>query len=67
MSLAVSPDKKIALTTSADHLIVRYTLVPDLPEGVPRAEMFKTKQVGNASVSIKSDGKVCAAGGWDGR
>ena len=28
---------------------------------------YRTKHPGNAAVTIRSDGKVCAVGGWDGK
>jgi len=28
---------------------------------------YSTKQIGNGSVAVSSDGRVVAVGGWDGR
>jgi hypothetical protein len=29
--------------------------------------VFKTKYPGNGAIAIRSDGRVCAVGGWDGK
>lgn len=30
-------------------------------------QVFKTKSIGNGSVTIRDDSRVCAVGGWDGK
>ncbi|RPD61185.1 WD-40 repeat-containing protein [Lentinus tigrinus ALCF2SS1-7] len=69
MAMAVSRDNSFALTVSADHLIGRYNFADaERPETREAAcAVYRTKHPGNASVTIKDDGRVCAVGGWDGR
>ena len=81
MGMAVSTDSKFALTVSADPLIVRYDLdvglLPIVPKSVPkkpskgldenRFTKQRIKQAGNGSVTLRSDGRICAVGGWDGK
>ncbi|KAI0787825.1 WD-40 repeat-containing protein [Fomes fomentarius] len=70
MAMSVSRDGSFALTVSADHLIGRYNLTDAerRPDALTAAcTTHRTKQPGNASVSIRDDGRVCALGGWDGR
>ncbi|VDC06814.1 unnamed protein product [Peniophora sp. CBMAI 1063] len=62
MGLAVSPDYTFALSVSADHLIGNYGLISE--DG--KDETVRTKHPGYGSIAIKCDGRVCAAGGWDG-
>ncbi|KAH6913058.1 WD-40 repeat-containing protein [Coprinopsis sp. MPI-PUGE-AT-0042] len=62
MAMAVSSNHSFALTVSADHLVVRYNLSEETTEPTT----YRIKNPGNASVSIRHDGRVCAIGGWDG-
>lgn len=70
MAMTVSSDCTFALTVSADHLVGRYDLLKT-QEQVSRpasaGTAFKTKHPGNGAVAIRSDRKVCAIGGWDGK
>ncbi|KAF8247818.1 WD repeat-containing protein, partial [Wilcoxina mikolae CBS 423.85] len=61
LSLAVQPE--YFLTTSADSLIIRH------PLGSAEGEVVKldTKHSGLQSVCVRSDGKLFATAGWDGR
>ncbi|KAG2060802.1 WD40 repeat-like protein [Suillus hirtellus] len=69
MAMAVSSDCTLALTVSADHLVGRYDLLKtqEASEFTPAGTAFKTKHPGNGAVAIRSDGRVCAIGGWDGK
>lgn len=82
MGLAVSRNLDFAITVSADHLIGRYVLdvsrtpIPFGDDPTIKgqesstdnpATSFQSKHAGNAAVSIRSDGRVCAVAGWDGK
>ncbi|KAG2145279.1 WD40-repeat-containing domain protein [Suillus bovinus] len=71
MAMAVSSDCTVALTVSADHLVGRYDLLVGVQEvtseSTPAGTAFKTKHPGNGAIAIRSDGRVCAIGGWDGK
>ncbi|KAG2037649.1 WD-40 repeat-containing protein [Suillus americanus] len=70
MAMTVSSDCTFALTVSADHLVGRYDLLKTqegASESTPSGTAFKTKHPGNGAVAIRSDGRVCAIGGWDGK
>ncbi|KAG2145293.1 uncharacterized protein EDB93DRAFT_1287941 [Suillus bovinus] len=67
MAMAVSSDCTLALTVSADHLVGRYDLLEVTSESTPAGTAFKTKHPGNGAIAIRSDGRVCAIGGWDGK
>ncbi|KAL5526418.1 ASA1_1 [Sanghuangporus sanghuang] len=64
MAMTVSRDSSFALTVSADSTITRYSL--DGPHEY-RFTKHRIKQAGNGSVTLRSDGRVCAVGGWDGK
>jgi hypothetical protein len=36
-------------------------------ESLSHAGRHRTKHSGNAAITLRSDGKVCAVGGWDGK
>ncbi|KZV88287.1 WD40 repeat-like protein [Exidia glandulosa HHB12029] len=65
MAMAVSPNLDFAITVSADHLIGRYDLDESSTDNPARA--IQSKHAGNAALSIRSDGRVCAVAGWDGK
>jgi len=68
MATAVSLDRSIALSVSADHLVGRYDLNADpTPNLETIGTVFRTKHPGNGAVAFHDDGRVCAIGGWDGR
>lgn len=70
MAMTVSADRTFALTVSADHLVGRYDLLKtqeEASESTSAGTAFKTKHPGNGAVAIRSDGRVCAIGGWDGK
>ncbi|KAH8831761.1 WD-40 repeat-containing protein [Flagelloscypha sp. PMI_526] len=61
MAMSVSSCSTFALSVSADHLIVKYSIL----DGT--ATTFKTSHPGSACISTRHDSRVCAVGGWDGR
>ncbi|PCH42454.1 WD-40 repeat-containing protein [Wolfiporia cocos MD-104 SS10] len=69
MAMAVSRDNKLALTVSADHLIGRYDIqaAENAENSQAVCTVHRTKHPGNASITIRDDGRVCAVGGWDGK
>ncbi len=75
MAMAVDRTISRAFTVSADHLLCRYDLANVLSSqeaGTEAAQedvisSYSTKQIGNASIAISSDGRVVAVGGWDGK
>ncbi|KAG8967777.1 ASTRA complex subunit [Tulasnella sp. 419] len=71
MCMAVSPKGDLAFTVSADSLVARISLDDDNGAGEPtlqsRMSTHQTKHPGNGSLAIRSDGRVCAIGGWDGK
>jgi len=68
MATAISPDRSIALSVSADHLVGRYELKADpIQNSEAIGTVFRTKHPGNGAVAFHDDGRVCAVGGWDGR
>ncbi|KDR76271.1 hypothetical protein GALMADRAFT_247578 [Galerina marginata CBS 339.88] len=67
MAMRVSRSNNFAVTVSADHIIGRYDLTTDQPPPEEHGTAFRTKHAGSGSVAIRDDGKVCAAGGWDGK
>ncbi|EJD06963.1 WD40 repeat-like protein [Fomitiporia mediterranea MF3/22] len=64
MAMTVSSDASFALTVSADPIIVRYAL-DDGDEN--RFTKHRVKQPGNGAIALRSDGRVCVIGGWDGK
>ncbi|KAJ3763905.1 WD40-repeat-containing domain protein [Lentinula raphanica] len=64
MAMQVSSNNEFALTVSADHIVGRYDLTASTADN---STIFRTKHPGNACVAIRDDGRVCAAGGWDGK
>ncbi|KAH9481428.1 ASTRA-associated protein 1 [Psilocybe cubensis] len=67
MAMRVSRANDFALTVSADHIIGRYDLRDQHPPSEEHATAFRSKHAGNGSIAIRDDGRVCAAGGWDGK
>lgn len=75
MAMTVDRNLSKAFTVSADHLLCRYDLAKILASADTGSESDKeivfssnsTKQIGNASLAISSDGRVVAVGGWDGK
>ncbi|PPQ67516.1 hypothetical protein CVT25_006057 [Psilocybe cyanescens] len=67
MAMRVSRANDFAVTVSADHIIGRYDLRNGHPPSEERGVTFRSKHAGNGSIAIRDDGRVCAAGGWDGK
>ncbi|KAF5327014.1 hypothetical protein D9619_004885 [Psilocybe cf. subviscida] len=67
MAMRVSRANAFAVTVSADHIVGRYNLTTESLPDSERAVAFRTKHAGNSSIALRSDGKVCAVGGWDGK
>jgi hypothetical protein len=64
MALGLAPDLTFAISVSADSLHVRYNMPSDAAE---RVQVWKTRHVGYGSIDIRSDGRIFAVGGWDGK
>ncbi|EIN03764.1 WD40 repeat-like protein [Punctularia strigosozonata HHB-11173 SS5] len=56
-----------AFTVSADHLVGRYDVEGAESSVEAGCKAYPIKQVGNAAVAIRDDGRICAIAGWDGR
>jgi len=67
MAMAFSPSPAFAMTVSSEHLIVKYPLEGREVDSKIDTVTFRTKWPGNSSIHIRTDGKVCAVGGWDGK
>ncbi|THH01402.1 hypothetical protein EW145_g6921 [Phellinidium pouzarii] len=51
-----------------DHNIARYDLTADKGDELAgRVSKYRIKQAGNGGIALRSDGRVCAVGGWDGK
>ncbi|KAH9052959.1 WD-40 repeat-containing protein [Lactarius deliciosus] len=64
MATALSLDRSIALSVSADHLVGRYDIGIRTDSA---GTVHRTKHPGNGAVAMHDEGRVCAIGGWDGR
>ncbi|KAH9168819.1 WD40 repeat-like protein [Lactarius sanguifluus] len=67
MATALSLDRSVALSVSADHLVGRYDLGVNPDSSDSAGTVHRTKHPGNGAVAIHDKGRVCAIGGWDGR
>ncbi|KAH9064031.1 WD40 repeat-like protein [Lactarius vividus] len=67
MATALSLDRSVALSVSADHLVGRYDLGLNPDSNDSAGTVHRTKHPGNGAVAIHNEGRVCAIGGWDGR
>ncbi|CAE7159608.1 unnamed protein product [Rhizoctonia solani] len=66
MGMAVSCDNIMAASVSADHLICRYHLSPELSTDAESLTPHETKHLGNGAVGFRTDGRVLGVAGWDG-
>ncbi|EUC57621.1 WD-40 repeat protein laccaria bicolor-like protein, putative [Rhizoctonia solani AG-3 Rhs1AP] len=66
MGMAVSCDHAMAASVSADHLICRYNLSPELDADTAYITPHETKHLGNGAVGFRADGRVLGVAGWDG-
>lgn len=64
LSLAITPDGKSFFTSSADAIISRHRTYED--DG-PESKIVQTRHAGQQSLNVRSDGKIFATAGWDGR
>ncbi|RUS21038.1 hypothetical protein BC937DRAFT_93786, partial [Endogone sp. FLAS-F59071] len=67
LAIDVSPDMCHALSTSADDKIVKYSLYDNPSSNEIIAGSVTLKHPGVSDVRIRSDGRIFATGGWDGR
>ena len=63
LSLNVSPEQRYFYTSSADAIIARHPLGDSSVE----SKTMQTKHAGQQSLRNRSDGKIFATAGWDGR
>lgn len=64
LSLSLSQELGSCFSSSADAVIARHSLLPD---SNPETKLLQTKHAGQQSLTIRSDGKIFATAGWDGR
>lgn len=64
LSLDITPDQKYFFTSSADAVIARHPL---LEYNSSETKTMQTKHAGQQSLSARSDGRILATAGWDGR
>lgn len=64
LSLDITLDKKSFLTSSADAIIAKHPLQE---YGSSASKTLQTRHAGQQSLNVRSDGKVFATAGWDGR
>jgi len=62
LSMSVAPQREWFLTTAADAHLVRHALEQEGAE-----KTVDTKHSGLQTVAVRSDGKIFATAGWDGR
>jgi len=64
LSLAATPDRSCFYTSSADAIIARHPLAS---VNTSVSMVVQTKHAGQQSLSVRSDGRIFATAGWDGR
>ncbi|GAB7338490.1 hypothetical protein MBLNU457_5243t1 [Dothideomycetes sp. NU457] len=64
LSIDVSPGGECAFSSGADAAIVRYDL---RDTGGETVKIVQTKHAGQQSLAVRSDGRIFATAGWDGR
>lgn len=70
LSLDVFPSKRHFVTSSADAIIAKFTLELDgtqLTSSQNAEKTINTKHAGQQGLNVRSDGKIFATAGWDGR
>lgn len=74
LSIAISPDSGSFYSSSADAVVARHPIPSDSPRntGSSSAEdrplqVLQTKHAGQQALAIRSDGRIFATAGWDGR
>lgn len=63
LSLSIAPRLGYFYTSSADAVIARHPLLDEI--GEPKS--VQTKHAGQQSLTVRSDDKILATAGWDGR
>lgn len=66
LSLDASPSLDYYLTSGADAVISKHLLSPHTTAAEP-LKVIQSKHAGQQGLQIRSDGKIFATGGWDGR
>ena len=66
LSLDVSPSGEWAFSCGADATVVRYSLHDEV-QSEERVKVIKTKHAGQQNLNVRSDGRIFATAGWDGR
>jgi len=64
LSLAATPDRSCFYTSSADAVIASHPLAS---VDTLVSKMVQTKHAGQQSLAVRSDGRIFATAGWDGR
>ncbi|KAI9789828.1 MAG: ASTRA complex subunit [Peltula sp. TS41687] len=70
LSLAIMPCRDAYLTSSADAVLAKHNLPIDKQQDREQAclpKTINTKHAGQQGLTIRSDGKILATAGWDGR
>lgn len=70
LSLDVLPSRKHFVTSSADAVVAKFSLDPVDTKQVASQDAEKTintKHAGQQGLNVRSDGKIFATAGWDGR
>ena len=68
LSLALTPDSRSFFTSSADAHVVKFSLsMASAGDSCRRLQCTDTKHSGQQGLSVRSDGKIFATAGWDGR
>lgn len=63
LSLAIASSQGYFYSSSADAIIARHSLDPAAGE----TKVVQTRHAGQQSLTVRSDGKIFATAGWDGR
>jgi len=66
LALDISPERDLFCTSSADAIIARHKLDADADvENIPK--VVQTRHAGQQGLRLRSDGRIFATAGWDGR
>lgn len=66
LSLGVAPSLDFYITSGADAVVAKH-LVAAHPPGTEPIKLVQTKHAGQQGLRVRSDGKIFATAGWDGR
>jgi WD40 repeat protein len=67
LSLDVLPSKEYFITSGADAILAKFPLTFSAETAAKPDKVVNTKHAGQQSLSVRSDGKIFATAGWDGR